>query len=106
MVMILSFMYRYLFIVVDEAMRMKQARDSRNFGGGRRWQISTIGNMIGTLFIRSYERGERVYVAMAARGFDGHIRTLNHLSFGVADAYFGIGGILVLSLISLFTFLF
>ena len=106
MVMILSFMYRYLFIVVDEAMRMKQARDSRNFGGGRRWQVSTIGNMIGTLFIRSYERGERVYVAMAARGFDGHIRTLNHLNFRAADAYFGIGGILVLSLISLFTFLF
>jgi len=106
MVMILSFMYRYLFVVVDEAMRMKQARDSRNFGGGRLWQIRTIGNMIGTLFIRSYEKGERVYVAMAARGFDGQSRTLNHLNLKPTDAYFGIGCILILILISLFSLLY
>ena len=88
MVMILSFMYRYLFVLIDETMRMKQARDSRNFGGKRLWQIRTIGNMIGTLFIRSYERGERIYAAMAARGFDGEIRTLDRLSFRKRDALF------------------
>ena len=91
LVMILSFMYRYLFILVDETMRMKQARDSRNFGGGRLRQIRVIGSIIGTLFIRSYERGERVYAAMVARGFDGQIRTLSSLSFRPADAYFGVG---------------
>ena len=96
MVMILSFMYRYLFILVDEVMHMKQARDSRNFGGKRLWQIRTIGNMIGTLFIRSYERSERVYAAMLARGFDGQSRTLDCLSFRQADAYFGISLSLVL----------
>jgi len=96
MVMILSFMYRYLFVLVDEVMRMKQARDSRNFGGKRLWQIRTIGNMIGTLFIRSYERGERVYAAMVARGFDGQTRTLDCLNFRKADAYFGISLGLVL----------
>jgi len=90
MTMILSFMYRYIFVLIDEAMRMKQARDSRNFGGGRLRQLRTIGNMIGTLFIRSYERGERVYAAMVARGFDGQTRTLEHLSFRQVDAYFGI----------------
>jgi len=100
MVMILSFMYRYLFVLIDETMRMKQARDSRNFGGGRLWQIRTIGNMIGTLFIRSYERGERVYAAMVARGFDGRSRTLDRLSFTPADAYFGISLSLVLILTS------
>jgi len=105
MVMILSFMYRYLFILVDETMRMKQARDSRNFGGGRLWQIRTIGNMVGTLFIRSYERGERVYAAMAARGFDGQTRTLNHLNFRLVDAYFGISCGLILISISLFSLL-
>jgi len=98
MVMILSFMYRYIFVLVDEVMRMKQARDSRNFGGKRLWQLRTIGNMIGTLFIRSYERGERVYAAMLTRGFDGHTRTLDHLNFRQADAYFGIGFSLVLIL--------
>jgi len=90
MVMVLSFMYRYIFVLVDEVMRMKQARDSRNFGGRRWWQIRTVGNMIGTLFIRAYERGERVYAAMMARGFDGHSRTLKRLEFKPADAYFGL----------------
>ena len=101
MVMILSFMYRYLFVMVDEVMRMKQARDSRNFGGRRLWQIRTIGNMVGTLFIRSYERGERVYAAMVARGFDGQPRALDRLSLKPADAYFGIGFSLMLILASL-----
>ncbi|MFC2031911.1 cobalt ECF transporter T component CbiQ [Chloroflexota bacterium] len=105
-IMILSFMYRYLFILVDETMRMKQARDSRNFGGARLWQIRTIGNMVGTLFIRSYERGERVYQAMVARGFDGQTRTLNHLNFRLADTGFGIGCCLVLVLISVFSLLY
>jgi len=102
LVMILSFMYRYLFVLVDETMRMKQARDSRNFGGKRLWQIRTIGNMIGTLFIRSYERGERVYAAMVARGFEGKSRTLNHSNFKPADAYFGISCNLILILSSIF----
>ncbi len=100
MIMILSFMYRNIFILIDETMRMKQARDSRNFGGGRLWQIRTIGNMIGTLFIRSYERGERVYAAMVARGYAGRSRTLDRLSFRKADAYFGISLSLVLITIS------
>ena len=88
-VMIMSFMYRYIFLLTDEVLRMKQARDSRNFGGGRKlWQIGTVGNMIGTLFIRSYERGERVYASMVARGFDGNSRTLERLCFGRRDALF------------------
>ena len=105
-VMILSFMYRYIFVLVDEVVRMKQARDSRNFGGKRLWQIRTIGNMIGTLFIRSYERGERVYAAMVARGFDGHSQTLDRLSFGQADAYFGISFGLILILTSVVSLLY
>jgi len=106
LVMILSFMYRYLFVLVDETMRMRQARDSRNFGGKRLWQIRTIGNMIGTLFIRSYERGERAYAAMVARGFEGKTQTLNHLNFKPADACFGISCNLMLILISVFGLLY
>jgi len=89
MVMILAFMYRYIFVLVDEVMRMQRARDSRNFGGRQFWQIRTVGNMIGTLFIRSYERAERVYGAMVARGFDGQVRTLSQLRFRRADLGFG-----------------
>lgn len=89
MVMTLSFMYRYIFVLVDEVMRMRRARDSRNFGGKRIWQMQTISNMVGTLFLRSYERGERVYMAMVSRGYDGEIQTLSPLSFSQRDAYFG-----------------
>lgn len=71
MVMTLSFMYRYIFILTDEVMRMKQARDSRNCGGSKIFRVKTVGRMAGTLFIRSYERGERVYDAMLARGYGG-----------------------------------
>jgi cobalt/nickel transport system permease protein len=108
LVMIMSFMYRYLFLLTDEVMRMKQARDSRNFGNGgkRLWQIKTVGDMIGTLFIRSYERGERVYASMVARGFDGHSRTLDRLYFSRRDAVFVASLGLVLALISLLNLLY
>jgi cobalt/nickel transport system permease protein len=98
MILILSFMYRYIFVLVDEVMRMQQARDSRNFGGNRLHQLKTIGNMVGTLFIRSYERGERVYAAMLSRGFDGQVHTLHKLSFRQVDAYFGVVFCLILIL--------
>ncbi len=88
MVMIISFMYRYIFVLIDEAMRMQRARDSRNFSGRWLWKVRTIGNMIGTLFLRSYERGERVYTAMVARGFEGQFATLRKLRFSKTDWYF------------------
>ncbi len=106
MTMILSFMYRYLFVLVDEVMRMKQARDSRSFGSSRWRQLRTIGNMIGTLFIRSYERGERVYAAMTSRGFDGQTRTLENLNFRQLDALFGISLGLVLMLAAVLNLLY
>lgn len=90
LIMTISFMYRYVFVIVDEAMRLKRARDSRNFGGGGLRQIRTVGYMVGTLFLRSYERAERVYAAMASRGFDGQSRTLTRLSLKRADL--GLGG--------------
>lgn len=102
-VLILSFMYRYIFVLMDEVMRMRQARDSRNFGGGRLRQLKTIGNMIGTLFIRSYERGERIYAAMLARDFDGEIRSLHQLNFKRADAYFSVAfGLVLISSVIIF----
>ena len=105
MVMILSFMYRYAFVLIDEVMRMQRARDSRCVSTwhplSRRWsrQIRAAGAIVGTLFLRSYERGERVYMAMLARGFDGEIRMLNDLRFNSWDACFASGFFLCLSLI-------
>ncbi|MBN2517572.1 MAG: cobalt ECF transporter T component CbiQ [Candidatus Altiarchaeota archaeon] len=67
-IIVLSFLYRYLFLFEDEFMRMRRARDSRNFSGSWVWKLRTLSNMMGVLFIRAYERGERVYAAMCARG--------------------------------------
>jgi len=107
LVMILAFMYRYIFVLTDEVLRMQRAMESRSVAplrarrGRRLWPIRTVGNIIGTLFIRSYERGERVYGAMLARGFDGEIRTLSDLRFGRADLGFGVAFSLALAAIGL-----
>jgi cobalt/nickel transport system permease protein len=87
-VQIISFMYRYIFVLADQAMRMQMARDSRNFGGNRRIIFKTLGNMIGILFIRSYERGERIYAAMLSRGYTGELPVTRKLQFRLPDACF------------------
>ncbi|MGD0999087.1 MAG: cobalt ECF transporter T component CbiQ [Candidatus Brocadiia bacterium] len=88
MVMLASFAYRYIFVLVDEAERMERARDSRCYAGRWLWHAKVIGQMIGTLFLRSYERAERVYVAMASRGFDGRIVTPAEARMAAADGAF------------------
>ena len=77
-VSIISFMYRYLAVLTDEAGRMSRARASRSAqaphgrsGGSLVWRAKVTGSMVGSLFIRSYERSERIYSAMLARGFTG-----------------------------------
>lgn len=65
----LALMYRYLFVLLDEAERMQRARHSRTFAP-RRWLAwRTLGTLIGQLFVRSTERAERIYAAMCARGW-------------------------------------
>jgi cobalt/nickel transport system permease protein len=81
MVAIISFMYRYLGVVGDEAARMNRAKasraaigDSGRPGGSLLWRARVTGAMVGSLFVRSYERSERVYAAMQSRGFDSDFR--------------------------------
>jgi len=75
-IMIMSFMYRYLFLLIDEIQRMQRAKDSRSFGRtGYSRLARLLSNIIGVLFVRSYERAERVYLAMCSRGFSGSIKT-------------------------------
>jgi cobalt/nickel transport system permease protein len=65
----LALMYRYLFVLTDEAQRMRRARASRTFQPGRWWTWKTLATVIGQLFVRSTERAERIYAAMTARGW-------------------------------------
>jgi cobalt/nickel transport system permease protein len=71
MVQIASFMLRYVNVVNDEMERMKIARESRGFDatGMQHWKV--LATAAGALFIRSYERGERVHLAMISRGYEG-----------------------------------
>jgi cobalt/nickel transport system permease protein len=95
--MLASFMYRYSFILVDEILRIKRARDSRCFGGRWFWQSKVVGHMVGTLFLRSYHRGERVYLAMLSRGYSGTMP-------GKTAGRFGLGEMLFLSVSPLLFF--
>lgn len=87
-VMILAFMYRYLFVLEDELEIMQQARLSRTVGGSRWFRARTLAYVLGNIFIRSYERGEAVYLAMLSRGFDGRIRLLENTKPGRWDYLF------------------
>ncbi|WP_435008274.1 energy-coupling factor transporter transmembrane component T family protein [Tundrisphaera lichenicola] len=77
MVSTLQFMERQIHILSDELGRMVQARRSRTFRRHDRLGFSTLTGLIGMLFLRSFERGERVHAAMLARGWDGTVRTLD-----------------------------
>jgi cobalt/nickel transport system permease protein len=83
LITILSFMYRYLFVLSEEVQRLLRARTARSarIPNSPRppvaWQAGVAGNMVGQLFLRSYERSDRVYAAMLARGFQGQFLTLN-----------------------------
>ncbi len=74
--MIISFMYRYIFVVQDELMRMLRAKKSRSVKIPLWFNIRVLANMSGFLFIRAYERSEAVYFAMCSRGFNGRIQTI------------------------------
>ena len=96
MIMLASFTYRYLFVLADEVIKMKRARDSRCFGGKWIWHAKTIGHMIGTLFLRSYERAERIYVAMVSRGYDGEFNRVRSSKLKARDFVFVSSVILIL----------
>jgi cobalt/nickel transport system permease protein len=76
MVNIATFSLRYINVVTDEMERMKVARQARGFEarGIRDWKV--LGSAAAALFIRSYERGERVHLAMLSRGFSGYMPKL------------------------------
>jgi len=73
LVQIMGFMVRYLDVVTSEMQRMKVARESRGFSARnpRHWPV--LARSAGALFIRSYERGERVHLAMLSRGYTGRM---------------------------------
>ena len=85
LVSVFGLMWRYLFVLVDEAMRLMRARTARSGhsdqpglkpGGSLAWRGRVTGGMAGNLFLRGFERGDRIYMAMVSRGYDGEVRAL------------------------------
>jgi len=83
--------WRYLFVLVDEALRLMRGRASRSGvnpaietgtrsksreGGGIIWRAHVVGGMAGSLFLRGFERSDRIYTSMLSRGYDGEVRLM------------------------------
>lgn len=108
LVAIISFMYRYLFVLTEEAMRLMRAREARSArstaggaGGSITWRARVTGNMVGQLFLRSYERSDRVYNAMLARGYSGQFLTLNPHLMRATDWAIGAMAVAILILLQM-----
>jgi cobalt/nickel transport system permease protein len=86
--LIAAFMYRYLFVITGEARRMRVALAARGYRPRHALQAAAIGRVATALFLRTFERGERVYVAMLARGYAGATPRLHALAFARTDVLF------------------
>jgi cobalt/nickel transport system permease protein len=115
LVAMFGLMWRYLFVLVDEALRLMRARAARSGqsdqrrarrGGSLAWRARVTGGMAGNLFLRAFERSERIYVAMLSRGYEGEVRALPLPSF-TKDHWLTLAtGLAVLGLFLLFGILF
>ncbi len=83
----LLFLYRYIFVLGEETMRMARARALRSFGG-RGMGIRVYGQVLGHLLLRTYARASRIYQAMLSRAFDGQVRIVRTLHFTGRDVVF------------------
>jgi cobalt/nickel transport system permease protein len=83
----LLFLYRYIFVLTEETIRIVRARNMRSYGK-RGKGIKVFVRIIGILFIRTVERAERVYFAMLSRGFKGDMPSLKHFHINAGDLIF------------------
>jgi cobalt/nickel transport system permease protein len=88
LVLIAAFMYRYLFVIVEELGRMRSALVSRGYRPRHALHAGAMGRVATAMFLRTYSRGERVYLAMLSRGYNGTMPHLEPMSFGRADLVF------------------
>jgi cobalt/nickel transport system permease protein len=92
--LIATFMLRYLEVLGDEARRMRIARISRGDDPRFLWQLKGFATGVGALFLRAFERGERVYLAMVSRGYSGRLPDVWRTD-GAATAGQWVGGLAV-----------
>jgi len=83
----LLFLYRYIFVLGGEAVRLVRARALRSFGR-RGTGLRVFGSLVGHLLVRTLARAQRIHLAMLSRGFDGEVRVLRRLRIGPAEVAF------------------
>ena len=111
--MILTIMVRFLFIFVDELRDIRQSMTSRNFDPfndkiSYKWRVKQVGYSIAMMFLKAYEKGERIYLSMASRCFSDnsnlyHAKTIIGKPEYVYLAII-VGIIIVLEIVVLFYF--
>jgi len=115
LVAMFGLMWRYLFVLVDEALRLMRARAARSGhaadasltpGGTVVWRAKVTGGMAGSLLLRAFERSERIYAAMLSRGYDGETRALPLPPISPAGWVILVGGTVLLLLLLLVGFVF
>ncbi|ATU07566.1 cobalt ECF transporter T component CbiQ [Methanohalophilus portucalensis] len=95
-VQMIAFSYRYIFVIIDEFQNMKKALSSKGFVFGlNQYSLSLIGNMIGGLLIRSYERGDRVHSSMVSKGYGGAQQLFFEYNMKLKDYTMGISFIVI-----------
>jgi len=86
----LLFLYRYLFVLVDEGARLVRARALRSFNG-KGTGMTIYAQLVGQLLLRTLDRAQRIHLAMRSRGFNGEIHLLRTFSFGRNEVLFMVG---------------
>lgn len=86
----LLFLYRYIFVLVEEARNASRARELRSAGKAS-MGMATFGSLVGHLLLRTWERAERIHMAMLARGFTGEFHARREYRFGLKDLLFLLG---------------
>jgi len=98
----LLFLYRYIFVLTDEGVRTARARQLRTFGR-RGLGIRHFGSLAGHLLLRTWERAERIHMAMLARGFSGEVHSRRRQShFGKQDLLFTVCWVILFILLRLY----
>ncbi len=101
-VLTMGFTLRYLVLLREEGKRLALARELRTFAWRPRLALRAMGHSVGTLFVRTFERAERVHAAMAARGFEGTFPVLDKGRAGAVDVVFALGSVVGALVIDLY----
>ena len=114
LVAIFGLMWRYLFVLADETLRLLRARAARSghaglpgvkLGGSLAWRARVAGGMAGNLFTRAFERSDRIYLAMLSRGYDGEVRAAPLPALDTQDMFVLAGGLGLLAALFLLSLL-